>query len=78
MKFKAIEIIPLMKYGFFIETKEKPDRVLKERIRSQIETAMDFLEREFPTLPAIRITSYLHFYRAEVRRMYCPPGNSRR
>lgn len=46
MRFEAIEIDPYMGYGFLIETKEKPDRVLKERLRSQIETAMNALERD--------------------------------
>ena len=46
MRFEAIEILPYMHYGFIIETKEKPEEALKERIREQIGEAMGALGRE--------------------------------
>ncbi len=46
MRFETIELLPYMSYSFIIETREKPDQVLKERIREQIGEAMEALGRE--------------------------------
>lgn len=46
MRFEAIEIDKFYRYSFVIETRDKPDREIKEHIRAQIREAMEALGRE--------------------------------
>lgn len=43
MRFEAVELNEIDKYSFVIGTKDKPDILLKERIRAQIGEAMESL-----------------------------------
>lgn len=43
MRFEAVELIDSEFYAFIIETRDKPDNALRERIREQIREAMESL-----------------------------------
>lgn len=55
MRYAIFEINPYRSYGITIGSRVKPDSTLRERIQSQIDTAMEALERISPQTHRIAI-----------------------